>query len=265
MNVFLQELRLRRLSTIVWSVVMVAFMYLSMAKYDTLAKDAAASQQLMDAFPDTIKAVFGMTGLDLATVPGYVGICFIFIAVLLAVHGGLLGASVVGHEESDHATEFLYVKPRQRDSILTQKLLAGTCLIVIVWAATALGTYGSIVQFATMDGFFGDFTRFMLAALIIQVTTYAIGLFVASSIQRASKAERVVAVVIALWYSLHVLANLTPDIAWLHYGSVFSYFDAADILNAHALKSHYVIGCLGASIILVAMSYYFHRRRDLRI
>lgn len=264
MNILIQELRLRRVSTIVWSLIMVIFMYMSMAKYDTLAKDAAASQQLMDAFPDTIKAVFGMTGLDLTSVPGYFGICFIFIAVLLAIHGGLLGASVVGHEETDHTTEFLYVKPRRRVAILTQKLLAGIILVGIVWAITGLGSYGSVAQLATMEGFHQDFVLFMFAALIIHVTSFAVGLFAASSL-RSQRAERIIAIIIALWYGLYVLAKLTPSMAWLHYGSIFSYFDAADILHAHELKIHYIVACAAATVVLIALSYLLHSRRDLRI
>lgn len=262
MNIFFQELRFRRLSTLIWSAVMVGFMYMSMAKYDALAKDAAASQQLMDAFPDTIKAVFGMTGLDIASVPGYFGICFIFIAVLLAIHGGLLGVSVVGHEETDRTTEFLYVKPRPRAHILIQKILAGFLLLIIVWAATSLGSIGSITHLATMAGFHHDFAWFLAAALVIHLTAYVIGVFAASSL-RTTRAERIIAIVVAAWYGLYVLAKLTPDLAWMHYGSLFSYFDAADILHSHSLKIHYVIGCLVASLALIILSYLMHERRDL--
>ena len=78
MNLFLRELKSHLKSLFIWSAAIAAFMFMSMAKYTVLAGDAAASQQIMKAFPATLQAVFGMTGLDLTTIEGYYGICFIF-------------------------------------------------------------------------------------------------------------------------------------------------------------------------------------------
>lgn len=262
MNVFLAELRMLRKSTIIWSVVMALFMYVSMVKYGTIAKDAVASQQLIDAFPDTMKAVFGMTGLDLTTVSGYVGVCFIFVAILLALHGGLLGAQLIAREETDHTSEFLYVRPRSRAAILLAKLCTGVTVLSIVWSATVLGSYGSIASYASMKGFYPDFWLLMAAALIIHWTCFALG-FAAAALTR--NGERLVAYAVTLSYALYVFANLLPTLDIVHYLSIFSYFDAADILAAHALKLHYVIVCIIVSAVSLGIAFAAYHRRDLRI
>ena len=261
MNIFWHELRRRWKGTLIWAAAMMAFMYLCMIKYELLAADAAGSQQMMAAFPDTIKAVFGMVGFDLTTVAGYFGICFIFIAVILAVHGGMLGARLLGNEESGRTSEFLYPKPRSRSQILTSKLLAGLVLVLAVWLATVVSSVAAIWQFADLSGFEVDFGRLMTAALLVQLMLFAIGLL-ASCAGRAC-GEVVASLVIGISYALFVAAKLSPDLAWLESISVFGWFDALDILTAHTLATSSVALSLGVKMVAISASYWLLKRRDI--
>ncbi len=261
MNIFWHELRRRWKGTLIWALAMMAFMYLCMIKYESLAADAAGSQQMMAAFPDTIKAVFGMVGFDLTTVAGYFGICFIFIAVILAVHGGMLGARLLGDEESGRTSEFLYPKPRSRSQILTSKLLAGLVLVLAVWLATVVSSVAAIWQFADFSGFEVDFGRLMAAALLVQLTLFAIGLL-ASCVGKA-RGEMVASLVIGVSYALFVAAKLSPDLAWLEHISVFGWFDALDIIEDSRLPMLSVVLSLGVVTLSTGASYVLLKRRDI--
>ena len=70
MNVFWRELRTYRKSVLLWSAGIVLLLVASMAKFNTLTAGGMDVNQLLDQFPATVQAVFGMNGLDITTILG---------------------------------------------------------------------------------------------------------------------------------------------------------------------------------------------------
>lgn len=266
MNVFVHELKLRRKSLVGWAAAMIIFMLMCMAKYHTITANGGATiQQMFKTFPRTIQAVFGINGLDLTTVAGYFGVCFLFVVVALAIQAGLTGAGIIVEEEQDKTTEFLYTKPRGRSSIVTAKLLAGLTMVIMVWGATVAGSVVAINKFAIMGDFSHDFWLLMAAAFMIQLVFFCVGVAAATLINRPNFQSNVVAIILFVNYLLYVAAKLSDKMSWLHYASVLSYFDAVDILHSHNLKPHYLIVCVVVCILMLALGYAGYRQRDLRI
>lgn len=246
-------------------IAIVVFMVLSVIKFDTLASDSAASQALLKQFPATMQAIFGMTGLDISTVSGYFGVLFIYILVILAIHAGMLGASLLTDEERDKTTEFLFVKPRSRARIVTQKLLAGFVYIAMLWVVVFLSTWMSTFHLTNIGNFMRDFWHFMWALAIVQATMYSLGVFVASLTTNHRLPTRTVAIFVFTSYIAFALVKLTATLDWLKYGSIFSYFDAADIIHSGSLQMVYVLVCLAVTVLGIVGTYVFYRRRDLNV
>lgn len=265
MNLFLRELKANRKATIIWSLVMVAFLYVSMVKFTALSSDAAASQQLMKAFPATIQAVFGMVGLDLTTIIGYYGVCFIFIAVMLAIHAGMLGATLVAKEEVDKTAEFLYVKPLSRTKALTVKLFAGLLLTAILSVVTYGATVGSIAAVNHGNVPYHELAVFTAALAIIQLTFYCVGLAAAAALRVPKKATAIMATLIFSCYFAYVLQGLSSDFSWAKYLSPFSYFNAQDIIATTSLATSYIWLCIIISSLAVVSAYIGYARRDFSI
>lgn len=265
MNLFLRELKAHRKSLIIWSVITAIFMFLSMAKYTALASDAQASQELMKALPSSMQAIFGMTGLDLTTITGYYGICFIFIAVMLAIHAGMLGAEIVAKEEIDKTAEFLYVKPIGRAKALTLKLLAGLVIITILFVVTYGVTYGSIAMVNNGNVPVKEVGIFSAALAIIQVLFYSLGILAATALGRPKKAAALTSGVVLIAYIAYVLQSLSTDFSWLKNASPFAYFSAKDILDAMQLNYGYVLICGAVALAAITYSYIAYMRRDFQI
>ena len=263
MNLFRRELRAHLKALIIWPAAMVIFMIMCMAKYQTISgSNSQALQDMMKAFPHSVQAIFGMTGLDLATVPGYFGVCFLFIAIIVAVHAGLTGGNFFAEEELTHTTEFLYTKPYTRSKIFITKLLAGLLHVAVLWCVIIIASIASIGAFAQMDGFWHDFIRLMIAMGIIQLVFYAFGVAAATSFKRSAAYGRAVTIAVFASYLLYVLAQFSSHISWLHYASIFSYFNATDIITAHSLKIHYAIICLAVACLLVLIGQWRFVRHD---
>jgi len=244
---------------------MIAFMFLSMGKYAALSGDAAAAQQLMQAFPATLQAVFGMTGLDLGTIQGYYGICFIFIAVMLAIHAGMLGADLISKEERDKTAEFLYVKPRERAYLLTMKLIAGVLILLAIFVVTALSTYASIAMVNNGSVPVSDLVTFSLALLLVQALFYCAGAFFASVLTHPKQATMYVSILVFVFYIADVLQGLSDNFSWLKQVTPFSYFNARDILADGHLNLGYVAITASVTVVLLIVTYIGYTRRDFKI
>ncbi len=265
MNLFVYELKSHWKNVLVWGVVIAVFMVISMVKFQVLASDAAASQALLKALPPTMQAVFGMTGLNVATIDGYYGVCFIFLAVMLAIQAGMTGADIIAKEETLDTAEFLYVKPISRARILTAKLLAGLIIIAAVGIATYVATVLAIAAYN--HGVVPQHTvvLFTGALACIQLLFYALGIFASAAIGLPKKAVSITAAVVFACYIAYVLWGMSSQFSWMHYISPFAFFAAKDMLAAGSLNQGWVWLCILVSISVVAVSYARYLRRDFKV
>lgn len=265
MNVFLQELRLRRKSQIGWTVAIVIFMILSVVKFDTLAQDASMSEALLKQFPATVQAIFGMTGLSLTTLSGYFGVLLIYVLVILSVHAGMLGAGLLADEERDRTTEFLLVKPRSRAMIISQKLLAGFVYIAILWGVVVVTTLVSIISLSNTGDFVQDFWHFMIALGLTQVAVFFLGSFAAAITKNPKLPARFVAAVVFVSYLIFALVKLAPNLDVLKYASLFYYFDAVQIINDGKVQLLSIVLFSVIALTALAGTFIFYRRRDVNV
>ena len=265
MNVFLHELRMRRKSAFIWTISLFLLMVVSMAKFEAItAQGGAAMRDMMKSFPATIQAVFGMNGLDLTTVGGYFGVCYLLLAVALSVYAGLTGVGILAEEEADRTTEFLYVKPRSRTRIITAKVYAGLVLLAIVWGAGVAGSIVGIQKYAQFEGFSDDFWRMMAATGTIAFVFFFTGSAVAAMTRQPGVQGRTIAIAIFGSYLIYVFAKIATAISWIHFASIFSWFDAVDILSTLRLKTHYLVACGVLILLCLALTHLCYQRRDLR-
>lgn len=264
MNVWRHELSQRKKSIIVWSCGLAVFMWTSLIKYETLSADPDATRQLLGTMPDTIKTIFGMNGLDAASLGGYVGICFLFVMILLAIHAGMTGSGVISREPLMNTTEFLYTKPLSRIRVLFEKLWAGSMCLVAVWGVTYLATWASIMHYASMEHFEQTLWLFMLATAIIQITFFCIGFGLACTLPRPAEATKIINALVFGSYAITMISQL-EGYQFLRFFSILRYFDAASILSTSHLDGHYILVCIGLSVIVLVAAIVVYRRRDLAL
>lgn len=265
MNIFWHELRQRRKGAVGWLAGMAVLIAMSFAKYATLSSDASATKELLDQFPATIQAVFGISGLDLTTLTGYFASIYLYIAILGAVHAGLVGSGVLADEEQHKTAEFLYVRPISRWAIVTQKIGAGLVLVASMWLVAAGVSWAMLAGYGSTGEYSTAYWLFMAALGVMQTTFFALGAVSAALSRTPAAAARTVSIGILASYCVFALTKLLPDITWLHYVSVFDYFDAATILKNGSLAMRYVGVCGLASAVATIITYLVYRRRDMSV
>lgn len=263
MNVFWHELRTQRKSLIIWLVVIVVFVFVSLVKFDSIAESGGSAMEIFKNLSPTLLAVFGMNGLDLATLDGYVGVCFIFIAVMAAIFAGMLGANVIAEEETDKTIDFLYPKPVARSHILTQKLLVVALGIVLMATTIYLSVLAATLKYYPDDATLSAFANFGGAALLIMLLAASIGVLFAATIPQSKQSASAVSIVIVVSYFAYALSKMSPSLDWLHYVSVFRWYDAVDILQAGNLAIWSVGVTALVSIAALLAAFVAYSRRDL--
>jgi ABC-2 type transport system permease protein len=265
MNVFLREMKAHRWGLIFWSLGMVMMIYSGMAKYGAYEAAGESVTAILDQMPQSMQAVFGMTGFDLTTAAGFYGMLFLYLAVMGAVHASLLGAHLIAKEERDHTSEFLYAKPASRSRVLTGKLLAGLANIVIFNLVTTASSFYFVDFFNKDEPFGSDIVLLMVGLLFLQVIFFAIGAAVAGTSHKPKSAASRSTSIMFSTFLLFYMVNLNEDLDFLKYLTPFKYFEAGKLMADGALDPVFVV----LSVVIVALAlfgtYRFYSARDLAV
>lgn len=263
MNVFRHELRQRFKSILVWLAVMAVFIAAAMVKYDTFRGGGKVVNELLNSFPSTLKAVFGMSGLDLTSISGYTGVTYIFIAVMAAIFAGMLGSNAIAREETGRTVEFLYPKPVSRWTVLAQKLLVvgiGIAAMTVTIYATLLAVTSPYNIDSTTHA---ALVNFSLAALYIMLLSGGLGLMFAAVSRRSARGATLLAIVIVASYFVFALSKMSTDFEWLALGSMFSWFDAVEIIKQASLPVTQTIVSIALSTVSVVIAFIALHHRDM--
>lgn len=263
MMVFWRELRTNRKGLIIWSLCMFALVYLSMFKFDTISKGGTAVRDMFNQFPQSMQAMFGMSGLDITTVSGYYGILLLYIVIVAAIHAGMMGVDALAREERDHTTEFLFPKPMSRNRIITEKLFAGFVSIVVLNIVICISSLVSIALFVPIDSVLREVSLMMVAVSIVQIVFYLLG--AASAALNSKRAGRIVAAAIFAGYIVYIISGMMGSLDWLRIVSPIAFFNAKDIIATMTLNGGYISCCIGVSLLALVVIYSMYNKRDLQV
>jgi ABC-2 type transport system permease protein len=265
MNVFLREMKAHRWGLLFWNLGMVMMIYSGMAKYGAYEAAGESIDVILEQIPQSMQAVFGMTGFDLTTAAGFFGMLFLYLAVMGAVHASLLGAHLIAKEERDHTSEFLYAKPASRSRVLTGKLLAGVANLLVLNLVTTASSFYFVDMFNKDDAFGSDIVLLMIGLFFLQLIFFAIGAAVAGTSRKPKRAASRATSIMFFTFLLLYMVNLNENLDFLKYFTPFKYFDAGTLMAEGALDPVFVV--LSVAIVAVALvgTYRFYEARDLSI
>ncbi|MCI0502848.1 MAG: ABC transporter permease [Fusobacteria bacterium] len=266
MNIILHELRIHLKSIIIWSISIALLIMMSMVKYDAISGTGADFIKLIESMPKALQVMIGGGYFDLLLPIGFFGASFLYIMFLGAIHGSMLGASILAKEERDKTTEFLLVKPVTRSKLVAMKLIAALLIIAmmtIVVFFSAQFIVGSYSDPSTL--YFKEISQLVAGYLMIELIFMASGLFISIVIKRVRFAASLASLILFLTLFLNIFAELFEKVDFLKYFSPFSWFDPKLLLGILDLPSIFIFLGIIAIIIPVALSFYFYNRREMEI
>lgn len=264
MNIFLRELKANRKALIIWSACMFIGVLGGMGKY-TAYSSGGAESEVFTKMPYTIRALLGIGSFDVTTMTGFFAMLFLYLELTAAIHAALLGSGIIAKEEGDKTTEFLMVKPVSRASIITSKLLAALFNIVVLNIVTLLSSILMVAAYNKGRDVTGEIVMFQLSMFIVQLVFLTLGALL-SAFRKNPKASGSIAAGIVLGaFIVSKITDLTEGLKFLNVFSPFKYFSYENIVNGDGLNFIIVILSLLLAGIFSASTYFFYKKRDMRV
>lgn len=261
--IYRYEMRQRWSSVGIWAGSLAGLLLMYMAFFPSFSADIAAMNQLLENFPPELKAAFGMNALDLGTLEGYFGLCFVFCQLCLAIQAANYGLSLVSVEEAELTADFLLTRPLSRPTILSSKLLAAlTSLLVtdvLFWA----------VSLASIAMFKGDaqyepraIALLLGSAVIFQLIFFSVGLLLSLLVRRLRSVTPWSLGLAFGTYVISAFSGILGDVK-LEYLSPFKHFDPGKIIRDLQYDMPLVLLDVVLVIVAIGASYWLYQKRDI--
>jgi ABC-2 type transport system permease protein len=263
-NMYLRELKAHRKSLIIWCIGMMALIGAGMSEFGAFTSSGQSMNDLMESMPKAMQSFMGGGGLDLSTAVGYYGLLFLYVILMATIHAAMLGATILSKEERDKTVEFLFVKPVTRRKVVAVKVLAALTNAIILTVVTWGASIAIVGHYAEGKNITGDIGSLMLGMVILQVLFIVIGTAVAAVTKRPGKASVMATSILLITFILSFAIDLSEKIEGLKYFTPFKYFEAKNLLD-DGLEPLFVGLSFGMIIILAVTTFWFYRKRDLKL
>ena len=266
MNVFFRELKSHRKGLFFWCLGMIFMVMSGVAKFYGYSTDGQSSiTEVYKMVPHSLQVLFGLNGFDLTKPAGAYGILFMYLVLMAVIHAVLLGTDLISKEERDKTSEFLFVKPISRASVITAKLSAGLVNLIVLNLVSLVASLYTVDYFSKTTAGHSDVILLSVALFILQILFLLLGAAIASVTRRSKAAAGVATAILLVAFILYFTINLSGNIDWMRYLTPFKYFEAQTILAQGHLDRFYLALTACISVVAVVVTYVFYRRRDLAI
>jgi len=246
-----------------WSLGLAVLVVAGFAKF--LGFDASSGvdvNALMAQFPKVVLALFGMAGLDIQSLGGYYAVLQNLVLICTCIFALQLGANAVSRESIDKTYEFIFTKPRTRNSILMAKLIAaaiyltGFSLLNFVFSHIALPIY-QLDNTIAMPILLFSLANFTVGLLFLSLATLLSTLF-----DRAETGMKAGNYAFFVFYGLSILFDMLENPERIQIISPMRYFTAIELLH-NRFSFTFLIIALAASLLALQFAFSEFRKRDL--
>ncbi|WKY47844.1 ABC transporter permease subunit [Eubacteriaceae bacterium ES3] len=264
MNILLKELKLNLKSLIIWCCAQGFIIFAGMMKYQGFADSEVDISALFDSLPKEVLTVLGMESVNIATIPGFYSVFFLYFMLLAAVHAIMYGAIAVSREERDHCADFIYTRPRRRFQVIAPKLVGGVINLMVFNAVTFIASIAFIAYYNDGNGMVSEVSVTMLALFFLQLFFLAIGSFFGAICPTTKIATSVSTGFVMLTFLLSVIIELVDSADFLRVLTPFNYFNAQDLVINGQLDGLPALILVAATIIFSGLCIFSFHFRDLR-
>lgn len=263
MNIFIRELKAYRKSTLTWIASLSALVFFFLLMFPAFTNDVKTSQEILENFPLAVRSVLDISLQNFFTVYGFFAYLFTFVALAGAIQAMNLGVSIISKEDSGKTVDFLLTKPVSRARVITSKLLAASCLIVltnIIFSLVALMT-AKIVSTAA----FSSKTFLLISAtlLLIQIFFLALGFLFSVIIPKIKSVVTISLPTVFAFFIIGALGSILGNDN-VRYVCPFKFYDPNYIIGHNAYELKFLAIEAGFVIIAIVASYAIYIKKDIK-
>ena len=261
MTLFKHELRQGRTALLVWTAAIGFLLAVCVFLFPEMEGQMDGVSELFASMGGFTEA-FGMDQVSFGTLLGFYAVeCGNVLGLGGAFFAALCGVSALAKEEKEHTAEFLLTHPVSRAGVVTGKLLAALCELLILNAAVfglSLGSIAAIGEAIPWKELF----LLHLAYFLLQVEIAGVCFGISAFLQRGSVGIGLGVAV--MFYFLNLIANLTESAEFLKYITPFGFAEGADIAANASLNTGLILLGMVYCAAGIVMAYLQYCRKDIQ-
>jgi ABC-2 type transport system permease protein len=264
MNIFFRELKANLKSLIIWAVIIILFTVVGYSKFSAYYNNPEMLAILKD-FPPAMLSAFSLNAFNLTTITGFLGVMYIYFALMLAIAAVMWGSDIISKEERDKTVEFSLTLPVRREKLITAKTIAALINCIGLLLITTAITIISAQNYKPDKEFYRFLFLIMITIFIIQMIFLAVGVFLGCAIKQYRRSSSLAVSLLLVTYFFSVISGLSKKVEFLKYFSPFKYFDPATMLQQSKIDLSYVGLSIGIIAVCLVAAYFTYSKRDLYI
>jgi ABC-2 type transport system permease protein len=257
------EARRRLRGTALLTVVMVAFVGLTVGLFPSIAESGVDFEAYVESFPPEVQTAFLGGVTDLGTVEGFLltELYQLIWVLVLGAYFAYAAASLVAGDVEDRTADLLLASPVSRSRIVVAKALSLLPAIVVVNGVAVLAVLVFVAVIGeTVDPL--DFLRLHTLFVLYHAANAAVGLVASVAVSRVRHARAGALGAVVGTYFLDAL-TVETDYEWLGTAALSRYFDAAEILVDAEVDPGDVGVLVVVCIVGVVLAAELFERRDV--
>jgi len=266
-NIFIHEQKMLRKSTWAWTITLCTLAFFIFSLFPAFTRDAAVTRNLLEAFPEVIRELVGISLESFFSPIGFYAFVFAYVMLLGSIQAMNNGLLLLSKESRDKTIDFLLSKPITRNQVLTAKLLAGVDALFTTNIIYYLFSSLLIVFFAKNTFHSIDFLSLALinfTLLFVQCVFYALGLLLSVILPKIKSVIAITLTTVFSFFILDMFNSVVKD-EKLRYILPYKYFDPIYILSHHAYEIVYLTITVLFVITATIVTYVLYRKKDFLV
>ncbi len=219
-------------------------------------------EDAMKMFPPELLKAFNMEMSDITTAYGWFkSEGFTYVLLIIGMYSSFLGGTILLKEENNKTIEYLDSLPIKRNTIVTNKIIVGISLIILMIVLLGVFNYISLL-------ILGDFPHkecilLSLTPIFIGLPLFSINLFISTFLHKTKGIIGLSLGMVFIFYVLNILSEISDKVEFLKYFSIYTLADIRNVI-ANCEFNPVMIGItLLITIVCITASYYNYNRKEL--
>lgn len=244
----------------------VGYLSLTMVIYSSMEFSLNDITDLWGGLPEGFMKALNFDGDQWRSVLGFYATYFVFYIPLIS--GGfsvVWGLRQLSKEEHLKTAEFLLTRPISRDQIISSKLLV---LFTYIVAVNLLAYIAGLISctLASANAFnIASLTILHVYGVFACLFFGSLGMFISTLVKRGKSSVGIGVGIIAAAYLFDMIIKIYGKADFLLYLTPFKYIDLQLTRPDYHLEGWRILIPLAVSIILIAGTYIFYRRKDILV
>lgn len=247
-----QHLRLYRLTTSIWLVILAMMAYF-VAEMGSGLVAGNSLQAILAQFPEAIKRLFGDPNAYKYPVDIYIqGKWLQFVPLLAGIFGVLSAMGIMAREIDRRTADFVLTLPLNRSLVLLARFAALAFNIGLLYVGSVLFVWLGLYQ-TNLKGAIGGYFLFSLGHYFLTLVFAAATLALSLYLEDYAVANRYALIGVVGFYSLYMIVKGVGATAWVTWLTIVGTVDAEQVIgHGHPPWLAMIVGILLTTVCLLA-------------